>query len=58
MKESREARARLAAEGKEDRILKSRIVHRMKPGEQPGEEATKKSRWCVRGDLGPDAVHL
>ena len=34
------------------------MVRRLKPGEQPGEEATKKSCWCVRGDLDPDAVLL
>ena len=27
-------------------------------GEQPGKAPTKKSRWCVRGDMGPDAVML
>ena len=56
--ESTKVRARLVAEGKEDRILKSRVVRRLKPGEQPGEAPTKRSRWCVRGDLDPDAVHL
>ena len=51
-------RASLAAEGKEDRVVKSRVVRRLKPGEQPGEAPTKRSRWCVRGDLDPDATHL
>ena len=49
--ESKAVRARLAAAGKENRILKSRIVRRtvrrLKPGEQPGEAPTKRSRWCV-----------
>ena len=33
----------LQTEGKEDRVLGSRIVRRRKPGEQPGEAPTRKT---------------
>ena len=58
VKESREVRAGLAAQGKLNRIMPSRMVRRMKPSEQPGEPDTRKSRWCIRGDRDPDLLTL
>ncbi|CAE7762188.1 RE1, partial [Symbiodinium sp. CCMP2456] len=58
VKESREVRAKLEAEGKLERILPSRMVRRMKPAEQPGEPDVRKSRWCIRGDKDPDLLSL
>ena len=49
---------KLKAEGKQDRVLGSRIVRRRKPGEQPGEAPTRKSRWVVKGFEDPDILEL
>lgn len=46
LEEFREVRAILKAEGKENRVLPTKIARRYKPGEPP----TKKSRLCIRGD--------
>ena len=48
----------LEREGKLDRVIDSRIVRRRKPGEQLGEEASRKSRWVVRGDQDPDSAEI
>eukprot|EP00913_Durusdinium_trenchii_P035579 g33295.t1 len=56
--ESRKIRAQLRQEGKEDRILPTKIARRYKPAEQPGEPPIKKSRLCIRGDKDPDALEL
>ena len=56
--ESMQVRKQLEAENKMDRILPSRMVRRYKPGEQPGDPRTRKSRFCIRGDRDPDAIHL
>ena len=55
---SREVKAKLAREGKSNRILPTKIARRYKPSEQPGVPATKKSRRCLRGDLDPDILEL
>lgn len=51
-------RKELREAGQEDRILPTKIARRYKPGEQPGEAATKKSRLCIRGDLDPNILDL
>ena len=56
--DSHKVRKQLEKEGKADRILPSRMVRRMKPAEQPGEPAARKSRWCLRGDKDPDLLSL
>ena len=56
--ESNKVSAQLQKEGKEDRILNSRLVRRNKPSEQPGEPAQKKSRLVIRGFEDPDACSL
>eukprot|EP00439_Symbiodinium_sp_Y106_P087337 s397_g45.t3 len=48
----------LAAEGKQDRILQTRMVRRLKPGEQIGDTPSRKSRLCIRGDKDPDLFEL
>ena len=48
----------LAAKGQASRVIDSRFVRRRKPSEQIGEPASLKSRWCVRGDMDPDAAEL
>lgn len=58
LEESKEVRAKLREAGKEARILPTKVARRYKPGDQPGEEPTKKSRLCIRGDLDPDALNL
>ena len=58
LKESQEVRANLKAEGKENRILPTKIARRYEPAEQPGEPPTKQSRLCIRGDQDPDAMEL
>ncbi|CAE7827253.1 RE2, partial [Symbiodinium necroappetens] len=58
VEESRKVVESLTLEGKLNRIIDSRYVRRLKPGEQVGEKPTMKSRWCVRGDQDPDAVEL
>ena len=58
LEESQRIRRELQEQGKGDRILPTKIARRYKPGEQPGEPATKKSRLCVRGDLDPDILEL
>ena len=58
LEESRKIRAQLQQEGKEDRILPTKIARRYKPAEQPGEPPIKKSRLCIRGDKDPDALEL
>ena len=55
---SRRVRKELQDAGQEDRILPTKIARRYKPGEQPGEPPTKKSRLCIRGDLDPDIMEL
>ena len=49
---------KLEKAGKSNRIIPSRMVRRMKPAEQPGEPAVRKSRWCIRGDKDPDLLSL
>ena len=56
--ESRRVRAALKEEGKENRILPSRMARRYKPAEQPGVPPSKKSRLCIRGDKDPDILEL
>ncbi|CAK9071951.1 Retrovirus-related Pol polyprotein from transposon RE1 (Retro element 1) (AtRE1) [Includes: Protease RE1 [Durusdinium trenchii] len=56
--ESRKIREELRKEGKEDRILPSRMARRYKPAEQPGVPPSKKSRLCIRGDKDPDILEL
>lgn len=56
--ESRRVRKELAEEGKENRILPTKIARRYKPAEQPGEPPMKKSRLCIRGDQDPDIMEL
>ena len=56
--ESRKIRKSFQDQGKEDRILPTKIARRYKPAEQPGEPASKKSRLCIRGDLDPDLLEL
>ena len=58
VEESRAVKKELEASGKQDRILPSRMVRRYKPGEKPGAPRTRKSRFCIRGDRDPDAIHL
>ncbi|CAK9094398.1 Putative transposon Ty5-1 protein YCL074W, partial [Durusdinium trenchii] len=58
LEESQRIRRELQEQGKGDRILPTKIARRYKPGEQPGEPATKKSRLCIRGDLDPDILEL
>lgn len=58
VEESRAVRARLKAENQEDRVLPTKIARRYKPGEQPGEKPSRKSRLCIRGDLDPDVLEL
>ena len=58
LEESRAVRRESEKQGKLDRILPSRMVRRYKPGEQPGAPRTRKSRFCIRGDRDPDAIHL
>ena len=58
LEKSREVREELKKEGKEDRILPTKIARRYKPAEQPGEKPVRKSRLCIRGDLDPDALEL
>ena len=58
LEESAAVVEQLTLEGKLGRILDSRYVRRLKPGEQVGEKAAKKSRWCVRGDQDPEAAEL
>lgn len=55
---SRRVRKELREQGQEDRILPTKIARRYKPGEQPSEAPTKKSRLCVRGGLDPDILDL
>ncbi|CAE7192918.1 GIP [Symbiodinium sp. CCMP2592] len=56
--ESKKVIAQLSMEGKEDRIMSSRLVRRNKPSEQPNEPAQKKSRLVIRGFEDPDACGL
>ena len=56
--EPRKVRATLKEEGKENRILPSRMARRYKPAEQPGAPPSKKSRLCIRGDKDPDILEL
>ncbi len=58
VEESDRVRRSLARQGKEDRIIPSRMVRRRKPGDLPGDPASLKSRWFVRGDQDPDFVSL
>ena len=58
VEESRKVKAELAACGKSDRVLPSRMVRRFKPADQPGAPDGKKSRWCIRGDCDPDLLQL
>lgn len=57
-KESAEVWEQLKKENKLDRILPSKIARCYKPGEQPGEAPTKKSRLCIRGGKDPDILDL
>ena len=54
--ESRQIREQLKKEGKESRVLPSRLVRRWKTAEQPGAPPSRKSQWCVRGDKDPDLL--
>ena len=56
--ESQHVLTELKAAGKLDRVLPTRMVRRYKPGELPGEAATRKSRLCIRGDHDPDVFSL
>ena len=58
LEESRRVREELKKDGKLNRILPSRMVRRYKPGDAPGKPRTRKSRFCIRGDRDPDAIHL
>lgn len=58
VEESNKVREELRRQGKLDRILPSRMVRRYKPGDAPGKPRTRKSRFCIRGDRDPDAIHL
>ena len=58
MEESQDVLRQLKEAGLEKRILPSRMVRRWKPAEQPGAPATRKSRWCIRGDQDPDLLDL
>ena len=58
VEESRKVRQALKEQGKESRILPSRMVRRYKPGDGPGAPRTRKSRFCIRGDRDPDAAFL
>eukprot|EP00435_Cladocopium_sp_Y103_P031408 s420_g7.t4 len=58
LEESAEVEKQLTEAGKSNRILPSTVVRRWKPAELPGEPATMKSRWCVRGDKDPDLLSL
>ena len=58
LEESIKVKQQLEAENKMDRILPSRMVRRYKPGEQPGDPRSRKSRFCIRGDRDPDAIYL
>ena len=58
LEESRNVEEQLAEAGSSQRILPSTMVRRWKPAEQPGEPATMKSRWCIRGDRDPDILSL
>lgn len=58
IEESREVVAQLKKDGCADRVLPSRMVRRYKPGDQPGDERKRKSRFCIRGDRDPDALYL
>ena len=58
LEKSRKVTVRLKPEGKANRILPSRMVRSYKPGDQSGEPTKLKSRFCIRGDRDPDAIHL
>lgn len=58
LEESRRITAQLKQDGCQDRILPSRMVRRYKPGDNPGDERKRKSRFCIRGDRDPDALYL
>ena len=58
VEESEKVSKELQQQGRQDRILPSRIVRRWKPAEQPGEAPKRKSRWCIRGDKDPDLMFL
>ena len=58
VEESRKVRAKLKETNQEDRVLPTKIARRYKPGEQPGEKPSRKSRLCIRGDLDPDVLEL
>ena len=58
IEESRRIKEELKRDGKQNRILPSRMVRRYKPGDGPGQPRTKKSRFCIRGDRDPDAAYL
>eukprot|EP00434_Breviolum_minutum_P028536 symbB.v1.2.025243.t2/scaffold2441.1/size78965/1 len=56
--ESRKIREELKKDGKESRILPTKVARRYKPAEPPGQPPTRKSRLCLRGDLDPDILEL
>lgn len=58
VEESERILKELKQQGKQNRILPSRIVTRWKPAELPGEAPKRKSRWCIRGDKDPDLMYL
>ena len=58
VRESQAVLDELAATDKLNRVLPTRMVRRYKPGELPGEPATRKSRLCIRGDHDPDVFSL
>ena len=58
LEESEDVERQLAEAGSLQRILPSTMVRRWKPAELPGEPATMKSRWCIRGDRDPDILSL
>ena len=48
VEESRRVVDDLKAQGKQDRVLQTRMVRRLKPGEQVGDTPSFKSRLCIR----------
>ena len=58
IEESASIEEQLKEIGKSNRILPSRMVRRWKPSEHPGVPATRKTRWCIRGNRDPDLLPL
>ncbi|CAE7241405.1 RE1 [Symbiodinium sp. CCMP2456] len=58
VEDSKKVIDQLTREGRQNRILSSRMVRRHKPSEQPGEPSKRKSRLVIRGFEDPDAHRL